>query len=593
MPLRSLRITESIITLLEAKPKLVHASEIDDFIMELAKSIRLTDKQRDWLKTNTKAYLRDSKGIDITKEDLEKDSKFRSEVVEVAKYLERKGLAAKQDLRASYKAVLTDALSSDKPAPSQVLNHLWKLMLKSELPEVIEHIEKSKWKNELKDYIEDHKDQLDDKEFIKDLEILVRWVRGNEAVVSNSNDYGAFTHTTIGTVLKEPIANSIEEAKAWYKKGMEKRELVMKSSNFGKVVMKTKSGMTWVQLTASNVKEFEGHLMHNCMRWGYYHDTEDEKVDNTIYGLWDKNLHPHVTVRFFKDSIMEVKGEKNEVPKKYKEDIIELLNSMGGKVTTVEDLVSLGLEKDKNTNKIKELSPKLRNSWDLYNLIVDEGDLEEVERILKDKSIEIDPNMQDDHGHSLFSTLFEREQDLPSVSGFPLSQLLVERGANVDIADKSDWTPLIDLISKYKISFKKKEQGIEFLLANGADINKSSDVFTPLITAIRRGSLDLAYLLMHKGADVNKPDEEGKTPLMWVAYVADTERGPSPLLMSSQHRYEKFAETLLDSGAKINSKDHKGKTAIDYVSERHVPVLYYLIEERLRKAVGTKVTGRR
>ena len=56
---------------------------------------------------------------------------------------------------------------------------------------------------------------------------------------------------------------------------------------------------------------------------------------------------------------------------------------------------------------------------------------------------------------------------------------------------------------------------VTFLLAKGADVNKLDDQgYTPLHTAVRNRNSDLVALLLEHGADPNLPDSDGATPLV-------------------------------------------------------------------------------
>ena len=88
---------------------------------------------------------------------------------------------------------------------------------------------------------------------------------------------------------------------------------------------------------------------------------------------------------------------------------------------------------------------------------------------------------------------------------------------------------------------------------------------TPLHETIRPGrhvGLDIARLLIEKGAKVNAADSLGRTPLHWAA--------------SRDH--VKFVELLLENGADVQARDHKGKTPLQLARERKaekaIPILW-------------------
>jgi len=142
--------------------------------------------------------------------------------------------------------------------------------------------------------------------------------------------------------------------------------------------------------------------------------------------------------------------------------------------------------------------------------------------------------------------------------GFPegeqITKLLLDAGANPNVADSDGGTPLIAAeafiyrepwgVSSHLIT---KE-----LLARGADPNaRSKTGLTPLIAAAGQFNHDdpsFLQELIDAGADANAADESGKTALMAAA-----EKGHV-----SKVRF------LLDKGADVNARDKSGKTALQY-----------------------------
>jgi len=100
---------------------------------------------------------------------------------------------------------------------------------------------------------------------------------------------------------------------------------------------------------------------------------------------------------------------------------------------------------------------------------------------------------------------------------------------------------------------------VKVLLDSGSDINAvSKDAFsaTPLQGAAAFHKLELARLLIARGANVNCCAAEGGTPLHETAGSGQIE----------------FAKLLLEHGANINAKDEHGKTplavALDYKQDQ-------------------------
>ena len=90
------------------------------------------------------------------------------------------------------------------------------------------------------------------------------------------------------------------------------------------------------------------------------------------------------------------------------------------------------------------------------------------------------------------------------------------------------------------------------ILDSGADVNISSNNFTPLHASVYWGRRDIAELLLNKGADVNAKTKTGMTPLMLATF------GGNPFMV----------ELLLNKGADISASDSKTNTAISLAACR-------------------------
>ncbi len=143
---------------------------------------------------------------------------------------------------------------------------------------------------------------------------------------------------------------------------------------------------------------------------------------------------------------------------------------------------------------------------------------------------------------------------------------LVEKGADINKADKTRGTPLVASIrsdhahvAKYLIergadvntntpstplyfaAAKQQEASVTLLLEKGADINQQDRAGdTPLHGAVRGGSASIVSILIEAGAQVNVANKSGYTPLNLAAKQS---HGLQP---------NETAERLLDAGAKTN-----------------------------------------
>ena len=129
----------------------------------------------------------------------------------------------------------------------------------------------------------------------------------------------------------------------------------------------------------------------------------------------------------------------------------------------------------------------------------------------------------------------------------PLINLLLDRGADINQADKSGRVPLENAV------LKNNKDIVELLLDRGADTNKvvRGVEETPLFTAVKMGFIELARLLLDRGADINKAALVGNTP-----YFIAVKKG-----------FVDIAIMLLDRGADVNEVDKDGHTFLHRVTE--------------------------
>lgn len=90
------------------------------------------------------------------------------------------------------------------------------------------------------------------------------------------------------------------------------------------------------------------------------------------------------------------------------------------------------------------------------------------------------------------------------------------------------------------------------LLGDGAQVNEplGDDGSTLLSTAALYGQLEVARLLLERGAKVDATNRDGNTPLHIAAFLCQTE----------------IVQLLLEKGAPVSQKNNRGETPIDVVS---------------------------
>jgi len=123
-------------------------------------------------------------------------------------------------------------------------------------------------------------------------------------------------------------------------------------------------------------------------------------------------------------------------------------------------------------------------------------------------------------------------------------QQLIHKGANVNIKNHLDTTPLI-----FSIVANSPEVAQELIKA-GADINARSNNggYTPLMCAAFLGHEDLVKSLLAMGANINSVDDINDTAIIWA-------------LLGNNGR---IADILLDAGANRNDITKYDNTYKEY-----------------------------
>lgn len=149
-------------------------------------------------------------------------------------------------------------------------------------------------------------------------------------------------------------------------------------------------------------------------------------------------------------------------------------------------------------------------------------------------------------------------------------ELLIAKGADIDVKDEWERTPLLLAIER-----KKKDGVAELLITKRADVNvMGQDGDTSLLAALRNSNENLAELLITKGAEVNVL---ARTPLQTNLSVIQARE---PLHYAALFGFEHVTELLIAKGAKVDARDRRndGYTPLhEAVAQGHEEVVKILI----------------
>lgn len=159
---------------------------------------------------------------------------------------------------------------------------------------------------------------------------------------------------------------------------------------------------------------------------------------------------------------------------------------------------------------------------------------------------------------------FNGENSSNSVGKEKIMDLLISNGANVNQADKTGKTPL----------HRAAELGTKFLSLQHFPENSMKKMMKlKKIQNFQSGMSSVTDLLIKKGADVNKPDLEGESPLHLAARAGiphiPTQIYPNKMKMNililktfnNPTGKEEITKMLIMNGADAFAKDRLGETA--------------------------------
>ena len=131
---------------------------------------------------------------------------------------------------------------------------------------------------------------------------------------------------------------------------------------------------------------------------------------------------------------------------------------------------------------------------------------------------------------------------------FEVAELLHRNGADVDVRDRSENTPLRQATKVPDI--------VRWLLNHGADVNAQGfNGYTPLHSAAGRGHLQAFQMLIEHNADIDIQNTLGMTPLHAAAGSYEDHRNHIDIM-----------QVLLDHGADPNARDNDNSTPLHHSS---------------------------
>jgi ankyrin repeat protein len=183
-----------------------------------------------------------------------------------------------------------------------------------------------------------------------------------------------------------------------------------------------------------------------------------------------------------------------------------------------------------------------------------------------------------------------------------VAAVLIERGADVNAADAEGVTPLV------VAAVLGDAPMVRLLLDAGARVGDQANVLglTALHAATRGRNVEVAELLLARGAPTGARDREGLTPLARAAREGADEiaallirhggpletadrQGSTPLLLAALSGYAPIVEALVAAGADVNARNDFGNTPWSVaVREGHQAIADALAEAGARTTAAAR-----
>jgi ankyrin repeat protein len=137
----------------------------------------------------------------------------------------------------------------------------------------------------------------------------------------------------------------------------------------------------------------------------------------------------------------------------------------------------------------------------------------------------------------------------------------IKKGEDVNAANEKGMFPL------WLAVWNGDARMVDLLLKSGANarqIFKGETEIALLDVAAQEGPLDVVELLVKAGAEVNKPDSHGQTPLRVAARNGRTD----------------IVKFLLSKGAEVDTKGNDGATPLEHAASKgHLDIVKLLVEK--------------
>lgn len=145
-----------------------------------------------------------------------------------------------------------------------------------------------------------------------------------------------------------------------------------------------------------------------------------------------------------------------------------------------------------------------------------------------------------------------------------MRRTLTSAGMAVLLSTSTSWPPHEALAGPIHEAAKAGDaEQVEQLIAGGAEVDERDQArMTPLHWAAD-GHLDVARVLISKGADVNAADFAGG----------------SALLVATYYGHEAIAELLISAGADVNHVNSDGETPLDHATRMGLTRTIELLEQ--------------